>query len=99
LECFTISRPVSPLDTTRIPAMCIRVVVNGFGRIWRVFFRTALNDKDIEVVGVNDLADAKTLSHLLKHDSVHGNLPAEVNAKDGAIFVNGREVRVTALKD
>ena len=79
--------------------MSIRVGVNGFGRIGRVFFRTALNDKDIEVVGVNDLADAKTLSHLLKHDSVHGNLPAEVNAKDGAIFVNGREVRVTALKD
>src|SRR5437867_3180897 len=79
--------------------MSIRVGVNGFGRIGRVFFRTALNDKDIEVVGVNDLADAKTLAHLLKHDSVHGNLPAEVNAKDGAIFVNGREVRVTALKD
>ena len=79
--------------------MSIRVGVNGFGRIGRVFFRTALNDRDIEVVGVNDLADAKTLAHLLKHDSVHGNLPAEVSAKDGAIFVNGREVRVTALKD
>src|SRR5947199_10740712 len=80
--------------------MSIRVGVNGFGRIGRVFFRTALEAaSDIEVVGVNDLADAKTLSHLLKHDSVHGNLPAEVNAKDGAIFVNGREVRVTALKD
>jgi len=45
------------------------------------------------------LADAKTLAHLLKHDSVHGNLPAEVSSKDGAIFVNGREVRVLALKD
>src|SRR5437762_789687 len=79
--------------------MSIRVGVNGFGRIGRVFFRTALNDKDIEVVGVNDLAEAKTLAHLLKHDSVHGNLDAEVVAKDGAIFVNGREVRVTAVKD
>jgi len=79
--------------------MSIRVGVNGFGRIGRVFFRTALNDRDIEVVGVNDLADAKTLAHLLKHDSVHGNLPAEVSAKDGAIFVNGREIRVTAVKD
>ncbi len=79
--------------------MGIRVGVNGFGRIGRVFFRTALNDKDIEVVGVNDLADAKTLAHLLKHDSVHGNLAADVNAKDGAIFVNGREVRVSAVKD
>jgi glyceraldehyde 3-phosphate dehydrogenase len=79
--------------------MNIRVGVNGFGRIGRVFFRTALNDKDIEVVGVNDLADAKTLGHLLKHDSVHGNLPAEVTTKDGAIFVDGREIRVSAVKD
>jgi glyceraldehyde 3-phosphate dehydrogenase len=79
--------------------MSIRVGVNGFGRIGRVFFRAALEAKDIEVVGVNDLADAKTLAHLLKHDSVHGNLGAEVVAKDGAIFVNGREVRVLALKD
>jgi glyceraldehyde 3-phosphate dehydrogenase len=79
--------------------MSIRVGVNGFGRIGRVFFRAALEDRDIEVLGVNDLADAKTLAHLLKHDSVHGNLAAEVTAKDGAIFVNGREVRVLALKD
>ncbi len=79
--------------------MSIRVGVNGFGRIGRVFFRAALEARDIEVVGVNDLADAKTLAHLLKHDSIHGNLQAEVSAKDGAIFVNGREVRVLALKD
>ena len=79
--------------------MSIRVGVNGFGRIGRVFFRTALGAKDIEVVGVNDLADAKTLAHLFKHDSVHGNLPAEVVAKGEAIFVDGREVRVCAIKD
>jgi glyceraldehyde 3-phosphate dehydrogenase len=79
--------------------MSIRVGINGFGRIGRVVFRTALGDKDIEVVGVNDLADAKTLGHLLKHDSVHGTLQAEVKAKDGAIFVDGREVRVTAVRD
>jgi glyceraldehyde 3-phosphate dehydrogenase len=79
--------------------MSIRVGINGFGRIGRVVFRTALGDKDIEVVGVNDLADARTLAHLLKHDSVHGTLGAEVTAKDGAIFVNGRETRVTAVKD
>jgi glyceraldehyde 3-phosphate dehydrogenase len=79
--------------------MSIRVGVNGFGRIGRVVFRTALGDNEIEVVGVNDLADAKTLAHLLKHDSVHGSLRAEVTAKDGAIFVNGRETRVTAVKD
>jgi len=80
--------------------MSIRVGVNGFGRIGRVFFRTALEATgDIEVVGVNDLADAKTLAHLLKHDSVHGNLKAEVSAKDASIFVNGREVKVLAIKD
>src|SRR5919198_556564 len=79
--------------------MGIRVGVNGFGRIGRVFFRTALEASDIEVVGVNDLADAKTLAHLLKHDSVHGNLQAEVTAKGEAIFVNGREIRVCAVKD
>src|SRR5205809_3967900 len=77
----------------------VRVGVNGFGRIGRVFFRTALESKDIEVVGVNDLADAKTLAHLLKYDSVHGVLRAEVTAKGEAIFVDGREIRVCALKD
>src|SRR5882724_7562170 len=76
--------------------MSIRVGVNGFGR---VFFRTALESKDIEVVGVNDLADAKTLGHLLKHDSVHGTLRAEVIAKGESLFVDGREIRVCALKD
>ncbi|MBI2015349.1 MAG: type I glyceraldehyde-3-phosphate dehydrogenase [Candidatus Rokubacteria bacterium] len=79
--------------------MSIRVGVNGFGRIGRVFFRTALETPDVEVMGVNDLADAKTLAHLLKHDSVHGALRAEVVAKGDAIFVNGREVRVCAHKD
>ena len=79
--------------------MSIRVGVNGFGRIGRVFFRTALGAQDIEIVGVNDLADAKTLAHLLKHDSVHGALPADVSAKGDAIFVDGREVRVCAIKD
>src|SRR5437588_9376041 len=79
--------------------MSVRVGVNGFGRIGRVFFRTALESRDIEVVGVNDLADAKTLAHLLKHDSVHGTLKADVVAKGEAIFVDGREIRVCALKD
>jgi len=79
--------------------MSIRVGVNGFGRIGRVFFRTALESNDIEVVGVNDLADAKTLGHLLKHDSVHGTLRAEVIAKGESLFVDGREIRVCALKD
>ncbi|MBI1734263.1 MAG: type I glyceraldehyde-3-phosphate dehydrogenase [Candidatus Rokubacteria bacterium] len=79
--------------------MSTRVGVNGFGRIGRVFFRTMLGADDLEIVAVNDLADAKTLAHLLKHDSVHGALPAEVTAKGEAIFVNGREVRVCAQRD
>ncbi len=79
--------------------MGVRVGVNGFGRIGRVFFRTALGTKEVEVVAVNDLADAKTLGHLLKHDSVHGTLAAEVVAKGDAIFVNGKEVRVCSVKD
>jgi glyceraldehyde 3-phosphate dehydrogenase len=79
--------------------MAVRVGVNGFGRIGRVFFRAALTTKDIEVVAVNDLADAKTLGHLLKHDSVHGTLGAEVSAKGDTIVVDGRKVRVCSVKD
>jgi glyceraldehyde 3-phosphate dehydrogenase len=79
--------------------MGVRVGVNGFGRIGRVFFRAALEAPELEVVAVNDLADAKTLGHLLKYDSVHGILDAEVMHKGEAIFVNGREVRVCSAKD
>jgi glyceraldehyde 3-phosphate dehydrogenase len=79
--------------------MAVRVGVNGFGRIGRVFFRAALASKDIEVVAVNDLADAKTLAHLLKHDSVHGTLGAEVSVKGETILVDGRATRVCSVKD
>ena len=75
--------------------MAIRVGINGFGRIGRLVFRAAL-DKDIEVVGINDLTDAKTLAHLLKWDSVHGRFPGEVEAADGAIVVNGTKIPVMA---
>ncbi|MEK7444316.1 MAG: type I glyceraldehyde-3-phosphate dehydrogenase [candidate division NC10 bacterium] len=79
--------------------MAVRVAVNGFGRIGRVFFRAALESKDIEVVAVNDLADARTLAHLLKHDSVHGPLRAAMAVKGEAILVDGRETRVCSVKD
>src|SRR4026208_2581831 len=79
--------------------MAVRVGVNGVGRMGRGFFRAALASKDVEVVGVNDLADAKTLAHLLKHDSVHGNLAAEVSVKGESIVVDGRETRVCSGKD
>jgi glyceraldehyde 3-phosphate dehydrogenase len=79
--------------------MGVRVGVNGFGRIGRIFFRAALMDKSIEVVAVNDLADAQTLAHLLKHDSVHGQLRGEVGARGESIMVDGRPVRVCSVKD
>ncbi len=79
--------------------MALRVGINGFGRIGRVFYRAAWGTADFEVVAVNDLTDARTLAHLLKHDSVHGTFRGEVVAKDDALFVDGRPVRVLAQKD
>lgn len=79
--------------------MAVRVGINGFGRIGRVVMRAALQSKDIEVVHINDLTNTKTLAHLLKYDSVHGNLNASVEAKEGSIVVNGREIGVSAIRD
>ncbi len=78
--------------------MAIRVGINGFGRIGRLFFRAALG-KDIEIVGINDLADAATLAHLLKYDSIHGICQSDVQAVDGAIVVDGRKIPVSAERD
>ncbi|MGH7369461.1 MAG: type I glyceraldehyde-3-phosphate dehydrogenase [Candidatus Methylomirabilaceae bacterium] len=79
--------------------MPVRVAINGFGRIGRNAFRASLEDRELEFVAVNDLSDAKTLAHLLKYDSIHGPLRAEVQSKDDAIIVNGRPVKVFAQKD
>ncbi|MDA8227003.1 MAG: type I glyceraldehyde-3-phosphate dehydrogenase [Desulfitobacterium hafniense] len=79
--------------------MTLKVAINGFGRIGRLVFRAALNNPELDVVAINDLTDAKTLAHLLKYDSVHGILNAEVVAKDDSILVNGREVKVLAQRD
>jgi glyceraldehyde 3-phosphate dehydrogenase len=79
--------------------MAVRVAVNGFGRIGRLVYRAALTSCEIQVVAVNDLADAATLAHLLKFDSVHGILPHEVVAKENAFFVDGQEVNVLAQRD
>ncbi|TDV24413.1 glyceraldehyde 3-phosphate dehydrogenase [Mycoplasmopsis mustelae] len=77
-----------------------KVAINGFGRIGRLFFRRLLEtNSNLEVVAVNDLTDAKTLAHLLKFDTAFGKLPCEVSAKDGAIVVNGKEIKVFAEKD
>jgi glyceraldehyde 3-phosphate dehydrogenase len=79
--------------------MAFKVGINGFGRIGRNIFRESLNRDNIDVVLINDLTDAKTLAHLLKYDSIHGTLDAEVKAAENSIFVNGREIKVTAIKD
>jgi glyceraldehyde 3-phosphate dehydrogenase len=74
--------------------MSVRVGINGFGRIGRNFFRSARRRGEVEVVAVNDLGDAATMAHLLKYDSVLGPLDAEVDAKDGAIVVDGEELKL-----
>jgi glyceraldehyde 3-phosphate dehydrogenase len=79
--------------------MAIRVGINGFGRIGRNILRATLHDKDVEFVAVNDITDSKTLAHLLKYDSILGNLPDEVKADGDVIHVAGRKVKVLAVKD
>jgi glyceraldehyde 3-phosphate dehydrogenase len=78
--------------------MTVRVGINGFGRVGRCFFRIA-RERDVEVVGINDVTDPATLAHLLQHDSTFGRLSAGVVAGDGAIMVDGRRVVVTAERD
>jgi glyceraldehyde 3-phosphate dehydrogenase len=77
--------------------MSVKVAINGFGRIGRNFFRACKGHGDIEIVAVNDLTDSKTLAHLLKYDSVHGVFRAEVKPVEGAISVDGKEVKVLAV--
>jgi glyceraldehyde 3-phosphate dehydrogenase len=79
--------------------MAIRVGINGFGRIGRNILRTALHDKGIDFVAVNDITDAPTLAHLLKYDSILGNLEDEVKAVGDEIHVAGRKVKVLAMRD
>ena len=79
--------------------MAIKVGINGFGRIGRNVYRAAMGNNNIEIVAVNDLTDAKTLAHLLKHDSVLGNLKADVKAGENSISVNGKELKVFAHRD
>src|SRR5438874_7726858 len=79
--------------------MAVRVGINGFGRIGRNIMRAALGDTNIDFVAVNDLTSAKTLAHLLKYDSVLGNLHASVEAKQDAIAVDGDEFKVLSVRD
>lgn len=74
--------------------MAVRIGVNGFGRIGRLFTREALSREDLEVVGVNDLTSPETLAHLFKHDSVHGKFDGEVYTRGDHLFVNEHKIRV-----
>ena len=79
--------------------MTLKMAINGFGRIGRIVFREALANPEVEVVAVNDLTDAAMLAHLLKYDSIHGTLDAEVSASGENIVVNGKEIKVFSEKD
>jgi len=81
--------------------MAVKVGINGFGRIGRLVFRAAIeeNVKDLDIVAVNDLTDAKTLAHLLKYDSTFGRFNGTVEAKENALVVNGKEIKVFSQKD
>ncbi len=79
--------------------MAIKVGINGFGRIGRNVLRTALGDKDFDIVAVNDLTDTKTLAHLLKYDSILGNLEQEITHTEDTITVAGDTFRVFAQRD
>src|SRR5262245_54502848 len=79
--------------------MALKVGISGVGRIGRNILRAALGRKDVDFVAVNDITDARTLAHLLKYDSVLGNLTASVEARDGAIVVGGDQFKVLAIKD
>lgn len=76
-----------------------KVAINGFGRIGRMCFRGLIQNENIDIVAINDLTDVPTLAHLLKYDSIHGKFALKVEAADGALIVNGREVKVFAQKD
>src|SRR5215213_4440570 len=79
--------------------MAVKVGINGFGRIGRNVLRTAIGDSDIDFVAVNDLTDTKTLAHLLKYDSVLGNLDHQITATENSIKVDNDEFRVFGEKD
>ena len=79
--------------------MAIRVGINGFGRIGRNVFRASLNEPELEFVAINDITDAKTLAHLLRYDSVHGQLNAGIVTEDNALVVNGKRIEIIQERD
>ncbi len=79
--------------------MAVKVGINGFGRIGRNVFRASLNNPDVEIVAVNDLTDANMLAHLLKYDTIHGELDAEVKVDNDDLVVDGKKIKVLAERD
>jgi glyceraldehyde 3-phosphate dehydrogenase len=79
--------------------MALRIAINGFGRIGRKVLRSVIEDKEIEVVAINDLTNTRTLAHLLKYDSVHGTFRGSVESADGHLVVNGISIRTTDIKN
>ncbi len=76
-----------------------KIAINGFGRIGRLVLRAALEEKDLQVVAINDITDAKTLAHLLKYDSIHKILKRDIKFTDTALIVDGQEIKIFAEKD
>ncbi|MBI3778823.1 MAG: type I glyceraldehyde-3-phosphate dehydrogenase, partial [Gammaproteobacteria bacterium] len=80
--------------------MAIKVGINGFGRIGRMVFRAVAKDfKDIEIVGINDLLEPNYLAYMLKYDSVHGRFNGDIKVEGNNLIVNGKKIRLTAVKD
>ncbi len=79
--------------------MAVKVGINGFGRIGRNIYRAAMDDAGVDIVAVNDITDPRTLAHLLKYDSVLGNLEAQVQSKEDSIQVGGHSIRVFKVRD
>jgi glyceraldehyde 3-phosphate dehydrogenase len=79
--------------------MSIKIAINGFGRIGRLVFRELIKNKEVDIVAINDLTSAETLAHLLKYDSAHGKIDAEVSAEQNNIKINDKVIPVFAEKE
>jgi len=79
--------------------MSLKIAINGFGRIGRMAFRAGLNNENVEFAAINDLTDPSTLAHLLKYDSVHGVLGADISSTDHSLIVNGKEIEIYSERE
>ncbi|HMY85412.1 MAG: type I glyceraldehyde-3-phosphate dehydrogenase [Saprospiraceae bacterium] len=79
--------------------MAKKIAINGFGRIGRLTLRNLLSNPEVEVVGINDLTDNATLAHLFKYDTTHGIYPGEVTSDETSIYINGKKIHATSIRD